>query len=271
MFVCKIDEDHLETNVFRKETHSGVFLNYQAIAPTAWKRGLIFCLLHRARMICSSMSLFFEEVDKLRHMFTRNGYSHRFFDAVCDKFQKPKPLDDVSELLESEESERIPFCLFKVPFYGRSSRGFAKEFKTLVETRFEVDLRVVYTTRKVGSYFRLKSRSPPTLNTNVVYRFTCAVKAHITYIGYTSRHLLTRVEEHTDLTKNTKSHVKSHILACDGCRNADVSFDDFTILKHYSSEMDCKVGEALAIKKHRPFINKQLFANSASMILNIWT
>ena len=97
------------------------------------------------------------------------------------------------------------------------------------------------------------------------------MKAHITYIGYTSRHLLTRVEEHTDLTKNTKSHVKSHILACDGCRNADVSFDDFTVLKHYSSEMDCKVGEALAIKKHRPFINKQLFANGASMILNIWT
>ena len=93
------------------------------------------------------MSLFFEEVDKLRHMFTRNGYSHRFFDAVYDKFQQPKPLDDVSELLESEESERIPFCLFKVPFYGRSSRGFAKEFKTLVETHFKVDLRVVYTTR----------------------------------------------------------------------------------------------------------------------------
>ena len=269
--VCvKIDEDHLETNVFRKETHSGVFLNYQAIAPTAWKRGLIFCLLHRARMICSSMCLFFEEVDKLRHMFTRNGYSHRFFDSVYDNFLKPKPLDDVSESPESEESEHIPFCLFKVPFYGRSSCGFAKEFKTLVENHFKVDLRIVYTTRKVGSYFRLKSRSPPALYTNVVYRFTCAVKAHITYIGYTSRHLLTRVAEHTELTKNTKSHVKSHILECDGCRNAEVSLNDFIVLKHYSSEMDCKVGEALAIKKHRPLINKQLFANGASMILNIW-
>ena len=67
------------------------------------------------------------------------------------------------------------------------------------------------------------------------------------------------------------NEMASFTLACDGCRNADVSFDDFTVLKHYSSEMDCKVGEALAIKKHRPFINKQLFANGASMILNIWT
>ena len=70
--------------------------------------------------------------------------------------------------------------------------------------------------------------------------------------------------------KNTKSHVCSHILSCDGCKDARVNFTNFEVLKHYSSEMDCKVGEALAIKKHRPHINKQLFANGASLILNVW-
>ena len=78
----KLEDDGFETSVYRKKTHTSVFLNYNAIAPTAWKRGLIFCLLHRAKMICSSLSLFWEEVDVLRHMFTRNGYTHSFFDLV---------------------------------------------------------------------------------------------------------------------------------------------------------------------------------------------
>ena len=266
----KIDDNNLETSVYRKSTHTGVFLNYQAIAPTAWKRGLIWCLLHRAKMICSSLSLFWEEVDVLRHMFTRNGYTHSFFDLVCDKFMQPKPLADNSILSEPEAAEAIPFCLFKVPYYGKSSGMFAKTFKQLVEDNFKVDLRVIFTTNKVGSSFSLKSRSPSTLWSNVVYCFTCAATAHLTYIGYTSRHLSTRAEEHTDLTKNTKSHVRSHILSCDGCKDARVNFTNFEVLKHYSSEMDCKVGEALAIKKHRPHINKQLFANGASLILNVW-
>ena len=183
---------------------------------------------------------------------------------------QPRPLAEDSILSESEAAEAIPFCLFKVPYYGKSSGMFAKTFKQLVEDNFKVDLRVIFTTNKVGSSFSLKSRSPSTLWSNVVYRFTCAATAHLTYIGYTSRHLSTRAEEHTDLTKNTKSHVRSHILSCDGCKDARVNFTNFEVLKHYSSEMDCKVGEALAIKKHRPHINKQLFANGASLILNVW-
>ena len=180
--VCvTIEDNHFETSVFRKKTHTGVFLNHQAVAPSAWKRGLIFCLLYRAKLICSSVSSIWEEVDELRRMFTRNGYSHRFFDVVCEKFLKPKPLVDDSASAESAQLEDVPFCLFKVPFYGRSSSGFAKEFKKLIENNFKVNLRVVYTTHKVGSFFHLKSMSPSALFTDVVYRFTCAATAHLMY------------------------------------------------------------------------------------------
>ena len=119
-------------------------------------------------------------------------------------------------------------------------------------------------------FFRLKSRTPSTLLSNVVYKFTCAAIAHITYIGYTSRHLLTRVKEHTDLSKSSKSHVREHILLCDGCKSADVGFNNFSVLKKFTTETDCKYGEAFSIKKEKPLINKQLFANGASLILNIW-
>ena len=189
----RINSDAFETSVYRKHTHTGVFLHYLATAPTAWKKGLIFCLLYRAKMICSSMTLFLEEIGKLKRMFTLNGYSSKFFTTIYNDFMNPKPCDD-SDILDSDSedgSENTPICLLRVPYYGKSSRGFAKDLSELIESNFEVKIRVVYTTFKVGSFFQLKSRTPSTLLSNVVYKFTCAVSAHITYIGYTSRHLLT--------------------------------------------------------------------------------
>ena len=47
-----IKDGNLETSVFRKGTHTGVFMNFAAMAPQKWKFGLIFCMLHRAYAIC---------------------------------------------------------------------------------------------------------------------------------------------------------------------------------------------------------------------------
>ena len=62
----------------------------------------------------------------------------------------------------------------------------------------------------------------------------------------------------------------NYLIIDPNIKDACVGFDSFKILKHYSCEMDCRVGEAFAIKKHRPLLNKQLFANGASLILNVW-
>ena len=59
--LVKIDTNSFVTSVYRKETHTGVLLNFNAVAPTQWKRGLILCLLNRAKMICSSPCLFSDE------------------------------------------------------------------------------------------------------------------------------------------------------------------------------------------------------------------
>ena len=36
--------------------------------------GLIMCLLHRAKKICSSAELYVQELKRLRHIFCNNGY-----------------------------------------------------------------------------------------------------------------------------------------------------------------------------------------------------
>ena len=54
----KINGASFDSWVYRKKTHTGVMLNYSAIVPVNWKKGLILCLLNIAKKLCSTPSLF---------------------------------------------------------------------------------------------------------------------------------------------------------------------------------------------------------------------
>ena len=69
-----INQNTLETRVWRKPTHTGVLLNFNAVCPEQRKTSLIQCLLKRAKTICSTGNIFWTEVKNLRHMFHANGY-----------------------------------------------------------------------------------------------------------------------------------------------------------------------------------------------------
>ena len=53
----------------------GLLLNLNAVCPKKWKPRLIMCFLHRAKCICSKYELYLKEVQKLRLIFNKNGYS----------------------------------------------------------------------------------------------------------------------------------------------------------------------------------------------------
>ena len=72
--------------VFRKETYTGLLLNYRAFCPFAWKKALIMGFLKRAFTVCSNWFLFHQEVMTLRNYFTRNGYPQELFERVLNVF-----------------------------------------------------------------------------------------------------------------------------------------------------------------------------------------
>ena len=50
--VCiKVNNENIETWIWRKPTHTGLLLNYNAYCPKKWKSVLISCLLYRAKLI----------------------------------------------------------------------------------------------------------------------------------------------------------------------------------------------------------------------------
>ena len=84
-------------------------------------------------------------------------------------------------------------------------------------------MNIYFRSFKVGNYFQLKCSTSTELSSNVVYNFSCPCDTAIFYIGYTTRHLITRAHEHLNLNLISKSAIKDHIYSCSHCSKTDLS------------------------------------------------
>ena len=112
--------------------------------------------------------------------------------------------------------------------------------------------------------------TPLDLCSNVVYCYTYPCDTGLTYLGMSSRHLVTRAKEHSDLNQSRKSAIKDHVLDCVKCCNSSHSLASFKILQNCKNEYDTKVLEALLIKKFKQKLNRQLYANGCSFLLKVF-
>ena len=70
------------------------------------------------------------------------------------------------------------------------------------------DISIAFSLLKLRSFFSCKDTLPKSLQSYVIYQFTCA-GCKACYTGETKRHLSTRIDEH--LGKDKKSHIHSHL------------------------------------------------------------
>ena len=85
-----------------------------------------------------------------------------------------------------------------------------------------------------------------------------------------SKHLITKVREHLNFKSLQDSAIKDHILSCEKCSNNWFNENNFIIIRKCKSEFCSKIHEALLIKKLSPKLIRQMFANGASYVLNIF-
>ena len=261
-----IKGDNFESWVYRKPTNTGVVLNFNAICPLTWKKGLIFGALNRAKVICSNRELFLREVDKLRNMFWRNGYSISFFNRAYEAFEQRSNSDDDVGLVKDEIDMHY---ILKIPYVGGLSHDFKSKIVQLFHDDLLIDIVPIFNTFKVSNYFTLKSQTPKHVIANVVYKFSCLCDTNLTYIGKTKRHLAVRSLEHLEFEKKEpKSEVKVHLSQCKICQSS--SIDNFEVLKKCKNDRETKICEAMFIKSENPKLNKNLFNKGSFYTLKIY-
>ena len=214
--------------------------------------------------MCSTDAFFKTEVAKLKSMFVANGYPMVFFEKVYNRF-----INSLNDSTGNTINQSRRFVI-AIPYIGKESRRFVSRLVKVVRSRIDVNVLPVYKSFKIRNYFQLKSHTPSFLCSNVVYKFSCSCDMNKTYIGMSSRHLGTRVKEHLNFKSLHKSSIKDHIMDCKICSNSKHSFENFNVLRRCKSDYMTKIHEALLIKKHAPCLNRQLFANGSSFLLQVF-
>ena len=135
---------------------------------------------------------------------------------------------------------RLPFCRTNEV----ESRKFLKKLDTYTKWRFS--LFIMWQTRKIESVFKLKDKN--THPSHVIYKGECTCGQ--TYIGETARNLEVRVNEDSDVNKQSEpaKHIRKH------------PNNKFTwkVLTTTHSWLKRRIKEALYIARFRPELNKQV-------------
>ena len=115
----------------------------------------------------------------------------------------------------------------------------------------KINVRLAFQSFKLSKCLSYKDTL--TLKSFVVYKFVCA-SCNACYVGYSTRHFTTRVNEHLN---DKQSHIYKHLHDNPQCKDASDE-SCFSILDSAANEYELKIKEAIHIHWLKPTINKQL-------------
>ena len=239
--------------VYRKITFIGLFMNFKSFSPDCYKLGLITTLIDRAYKICYDRVTFNSEMSRIKGYLCKNLYPPQLIDKQLKKYYNKIEKEQTQELSTNDNSKNIFYL--KLPFIGTYSKFVQHKIKQ-VSSKFckDVNIKIVFTTQKVSSFFSTKDKIPVSLRSHVVYKFTCACR-NASYVGETARHFDVRVHEHL-YKKSQPTGVYKHLASNPNCR-VICNESNFEILDKDSSSFRLQIKEAIYNEWLKPTINKQ--------------
>ena len=238
-----------ETSVYRKDTFSGLFMNFRSFLPKIYKLGLISILVDRVYKISQNRTIFNFEIKKVKEFLGKNSYPPHLVEKQIKKYLRKVELAHA----KSKEDENITYM--KLPYIGTYSKKVQDKILALCSNLCKkTNIKVVFTSQKISSFFSTKDKMPSELRARVVYKFTCA-SCKACYVGQTTRYFNTRVHEHLN-KKSQPSSIFKHLEAEVKCRD---SCDEscFEIIDTDTSAFRLEIKEAIHNEWVKPNINKQ--------------
>ena len=240
------------TNVYRKETFTGVYTNFSSFIPLEHKFRLVYTLLHRCFCSVLGMSKFHFEIEKLKEILLSNGYSNKFIDKCISKFMnklyigKPVMLTVLKKQL-----------YLVLPFMGKMSTLVKSGLVRSLHKRLPFcKVKIVFkTSNRLKNYFSFKDVVPEHLSSCQIYNFTCR-SCNASYIGKTFWQMKVRVSENQGVSPRTGKHLKGKMSTSVRDKMLDcnhlVARNDFKVLGRVSNHWLPQIKEHLYIKRDRP-------------------
>ena len=178
-------------------------------------------------------------------MFSKLLYPKTLVDSTINKFsQEP---DKQIHTMPSVD----PSVYIILPFKDQRSADRVRKDIYSLEAKIDVNVKPVFTSRKLSQTLSVKESKPPIVNTQcIVYLFQCDL-CDANYVGYTVRHLHQRISEHR------YSAIGKHLETQHGNNRTKTDYL-FKVLRKCNSKFDCLVYEMLYIKDMKPSLNTQV-------------
>ena len=227
---------HFQFSIYRKPTHSGMFLHYFSYQPEHIKRGVLLSQLLRAYRLCDPQFLA-TELKYLNVTFSRLGYPDHLIQSAhaAARSRFYACVDGEGELAERAPVLVLPFVADDVFL-----RNFLKSYNVKLVNRQFNSLRsnLVQTNNTLSQ----SSNKPGT------YVIPCS-DCDCAYIGETGRSLNIRISEHKryirtgSLNSAIFIHVQNH--------NHSFNFDDAKIVYKSSNKHNRLIIESALIKQYK--------------------
>ena len=210
-------------------------------------------MVNRAYRLSPTKEGFAKECNKLRTMFSKQRYPKTLVDSTKNKFSQ-EPDKEIHTVPSVDPSVYIV-----LPFKDQRSADRVRKDIYSLGAKINVNVKPVFTSRKLSQTLSVKENKPPIVNTQcVVYLFQCDL-CDANYVGYTARHLHQRISEHR------YSAIGKHLETQHG-NNRTKTDHLFKVLRKCNSKFDCLVYEMLYIKDIKPFLNTQAASIRAKLV-----
>ena len=254
-------------------------LNFKSECPFRYKKAIINNLISRAKLISSSKTIFYKEVENIKQALINNGFPNYIVDEQIKRMIKN--VNQQNKRCTTPPSQQTFFYRNQMHYNYKSGE---KILKTLIHRNIlptdpnkKIKLIIYYDKFKTSNLVIRNNSSPSSgvlQKTNVIYQFKCPLEDCISdyynnniYVSLTSTTPSRRLTMHFSDTSSTAQHLKKH--SCPTTELRKILTDNTTILEHQNNKQKLQILEALHIRNMQLTLNRINFQTSAN-VFSYW-
>ena len=240
-----LSNGHLDTSVYRKDTHTDQYLLFDSHHPLVHKLGVIRTLFHRADTISSTETNKREEKEHLESALGICGYNKWTFHKALKKSQ-PTSKDPAPTRDQDQPNRRRNLT---IPYISGLSEKLRRVFG---QYRIPVSFKPTNTLRQ--KLVHPKDKSPKDRQSNVVYAIQCKDTDCVdSYIGETKQTLNKRMYQHR---RPSTGAGDSAVYLHQNAKDHSFVNEDVVILDREHRWYERGVKEAIYVNVEQPSLNK---------------
>ena len=247
ILVTPKEDGSLSTSVFRKPTHTDLYLQWASQHTISSKYSVAGTLYHRAKTVCSDQQLQKKEEDHLCQALQKCKYPIWAINRARIKSQNPARRTNSNSNNQNGQKKTINKNIYMVVPY---QQGLSERFKkTCQKYGVQVHFKGGQTIKDL--LMTPKDKDPITNKSGVIYRFKCSEDGcEEEYIGESARTLAKRFKEHQ------KSPCPIHNHCNISGHKADIN--NFSIIGREDQNLTRAIKEALFIRANDPSLNRNI-------------